>query len=1003
MIIGLPTASVFAALHTQPNSTENGKIGGIPAASGGYVYIAGIRWQVIGISDTKWLLMSADVLNAPMTWVEAKSYSDTVYNAFSALEKATTIETYKMDFPDDSTGYSYWYHNDEKDYDRYLGDASLNGERMFLLSAEEAVYYFDNSDEARKPGPWWLRSPDDYLDNFAGYIAYDGTLHEGDTIYLGISGARPAFQFSLESVLFLSAAEGGKSSGDAGVSALTEVGTNSTSEWKVTLRDDARKGFSASGTLTDTGVSVSYSGAQTGEKEYVSAVIKDKDGNITYYGKLKNCASADDAAGTAEITLDGIFRAGDTLYVFNEQCNGDKETDYASPLIYIPYDYSMSMGTDVLAKEANTDAAPTVWYAGNSWRVIGYNNEGNPYAAQDGVATLFSSGLLASKQQFNAYTGTETDNDYAGSKLQTAVDNLYATLFSAAEKKAVEKRTLGVEEYKSSEPYSNGVSGTATEGCLWPLSTAEAVAIGGYSELLKASDYWWLRSPGLYDDDVAEVYGDGFVANFGYDVNDSDSVRPAFYLNLESVLFTSAAAGGKSSGTVDADALTAVGTNSANEWKVTLKDSDHSGFTAKAASAIKEDGSIDITYSGAKTGDNEYISAIITDSKGNVTYYGRIAKASGSGTVTVNTSGKLGENDTLYVFNEQFNGDKTGDSAAKTDFASELKEITPLKDSTVTVSAADVKCEQDAAVSVTIPSDATGTVTVTVTGPDNKAADYNVTIAEADGGKGTLTLTKPAAGQYSITAVFAGDGQYASSSTASAVTFTVAAHEWKFVDFSWTGNETDGYTKAVANYECENDSSHTTTADANITETVTDPTTTAEGKTTYTANVTAENSPDKAPHCSTDTNEDKEAKVTDKIVYTFSKGDGSKWTKGSSSTLDFTVNRSVADESTFGRVQEIKVDGKALEDPDIKTSSGSLNGSLQPAYLETLSEGTHKLVVTFDDGDSPEMAFTIEAKPADNSVNTGDNNHLLLWVVLMASALAGGISIVIVARKRRGQ
>ena len=53
--------------------------------------------------------------------------------------------------------------------------------------------------------------------------------------------------------------------------------------------------------------------------------------------------------------------------------------------------------------------------------------------------------------------------------------------------------------------------------------------------------------------------GGWFPVTDGNPVNNKTvAVRPAFNLDLSSVLFTSAAAGGKSSGTVGADALNAV-------------------------------------------------------------------------------------------------------------------------------------------------------------------------------------------------------------------------------------------------------------------------------------------------------------------------------------------------------------------------------------------------------------------------------------------------------------
>ena len=73
-------------------------------------------------------------------------------------------------------------------------------------------------------------------------------------------------------------------------------------------------------------------------------------------------------------------------------------------------------------------------------------------------------------------------------------------------------------------------------------------------------------------------------------------------------------------------------------------------------------------------------------------------------------------------------------------------------------------------------------------------------------------------------------------------------HAWNFVDFTWTGDETDGYEKAIANYVCEHDPSHTMTVNAEITSVVTDPTCKAGGKTVYTATVSASDSLDGEEH-----------------------------------------------------------------------------------------------------------------------------------------------------------
>ena len=87
-----------------------------------------------------------------------------------------------------------------------------------------------------------------------------------------------------------------------------------------------------------------------------------------------------------------------------------------------------------------------------------------------------------------------------------------------------------------------------------------------------AADVWWLRSPGDDGRYAAYVYGDGIVRARGHLVNSNYvAVRPAFNLNLESVLFTSAAENGKAGTTGE---LTEIGDYGGSEWKMTVSDAN---------------------------------------------------------------------------------------------------------------------------------------------------------------------------------------------------------------------------------------------------------------------------------------------------------------------------------------------------------------------------------------------------------------------------------------------
>ena len=253
-------------------------------------------------------------------------------SAFDKKEAAAIHKTSKTDNKTDSaTG----------PYNVSWGASSLNEEQVFFISADEAAAYIGPNDgaaglaattSAGGAGAWWLRSPYRYNAYNAGAVIDNGFVRDRsvDITY----GARPAFNLNLDSVLFASAAAGGKSSGAAGAGALQKITGPAPTEWKLTLRDSSRSGFDVSGeTISGSTVSFSYSGAKTGTNEYLSAIIE-QGGSITHYGRIKLLDETTESSGTASITLPANVKLGGnvSLYVFNEQYNGDKKTDYASEL-----------------------------------------------------------------------------------------------------------------------------------------------------------------------------------------------------------------------------------------------------------------------------------------------------------------------------------------------------------------------------------------------------------------------------------------------------------------------------------------------------------------------------------------------------------------------------------------------------------------------------------------------------------------------------------------------
>ena len=327
---------------------------------------------------------------------------------------------------------------------------------------------------------------------------------------------------------------------------------------------------------------------------------------------------------------------------------------------------TIQLGADALNKTVNTASAPIVYFGQNhenkpaAWRVIDY--DGNSAAGTAGNMTLLAANNMG-LSKFGA------SNAYADSALKEAIDAL-ADKLTAKETDAVEKRTLASGNYD--EENTDGVAGPAVSNAVfWPLSSKEANAVKEDLRVVDpehpgwASSYWWLRSP---DEDysTAFVAGRGEVRYYGgYSTSKEFGVRPAFDLNLDSVLFASAAVGGKPDG-----GLTAVPEYGGNEWKLTLLDSSRNfAVTEKAVSGAPDD-TVTLHYTGATTGINEYISAIIADNSG-TQYYSRVAQPTAeSGTVEIKIPSDIAPGDyTLKVFSEQYNGDYN------TDYASNFTDI----------------------------------------------------------------------------------------------------------------------------------------------------------------------------------------------------------------------------------------------------------------------------------------------------------------------------------------
>ena len=345
---------------------------------------------------------------------------------------------------------------------------------------------------------------------------------------------------------------------------------------------------------------------------------------------------------------------------------------------------AIQLGTGVIIDPTATTNNVGTYHTPNSYIYFGVNSDNNntpikwrvldANKANDGTTAgmfLLSEYLLASGVTFRS--DAYGPKSYQGSSAQawchafaTTTDN-----FSSAEQAVM----FGVTKSDSAEAelykYSWGTSSLTESDKLFFLSIRELAdyLVNYNSDKLSATDtaqgkgHWWLRSSyGLSDYYAGAVLDKG--EGYYFYITNPHSARPAFNLNSGAILFTSAAAGGKP------DGFNAVPKYIGKDWKLTLKDSSRN-FSASANTAkLKAGEGLTVTYSGAGTGENEYVSAMLVGKSGNILYYGRIAQNRKFGTASVEIPSDLAPGSyTLKIFSEQYNGDY------KTDYASDFTDI----------------------------------------------------------------------------------------------------------------------------------------------------------------------------------------------------------------------------------------------------------------------------------------------------------------------------------------
>jgi len=346
-----------------------------------------------------------------------------------------------------------------------------------------------------------------------------------------------------------------------------------------------------------------------------------------------------------------------------------------------------------------------IGFGGKVWWVIGDSSGGTPASLRSpsaGTVTMFSdrnTGNTFGTSIFNPYTGVAGNNNYNGSTLQSAMTSAYNVLTPKERTYVVPRGSMDLQSYPNAGYYGYE---NPTNQNFWPLSAYEYNDMGSgavVNTIRGDATAVWLRSPRSSNGGDLGVLGlpagSGIYFPSPYYVKLSYPVRPAFYFDLSSALFSSVAATGGASDMKSASPgtknLVKAVTPGANEAvKLTMEDDKSKTYSGNSVGGTQSgrlgmtvdpsltditshpDGDVSFSYSGAQTGTGRSVSVMICRNNANpdILFYGRpvncqSGNASGTATFTLPSKSDLPIGDyTLKIFNEEVNG------AYYTDYAS---------------------------------------------------------------------------------------------------------------------------------------------------------------------------------------------------------------------------------------------------------------------------------------------------------------------------------------------
>lgn len=285
-------------------------------------------------------------------------------------------------------------------------------------------------------------------------------------------------------------------------------------------------------------------------------------------------------------------------------------------------------------------------------------------------------------------TDDPVGNEYRGSTIQKFCTEFAETHFSDAENAAIIATSKSDAEFKTPvffQGKNTTVNFDPAEGILDNdkvfLLSAEEVNnpeygfTGDESRIATfngVDSNWWLRSPHdyKYPLDVGFVFANGWQADLyvnGFSMLHTPyTARLALNLNTSQILFATSVDAGSDVET-EVGTLEEVATADTSQWKLTIKDENRNEFQATRIFHLF--GFCAIHFEGAKSGENERVSAVIVNGDGEITYYGTVAKDKTDGFLLMNLKDKYNDGDTLYLFSENET------DGASTNYASDLSKV----------------------------------------------------------------------------------------------------------------------------------------------------------------------------------------------------------------------------------------------------------------------------------------------------------------------------------------